>query len=88
MEIGNDLIVLIDPRRPTGVGESLSGDKAFYINLLNNEDWPHVEADPAFTELAAEEKRIVRKKYPQVLERYQIISTTSMSYRRVGRIIP
>jgi hypothetical protein len=76
--MGNEtsLIVLINPKQQIGVGESLSGDKAFYINVTKQEDWPQVEANSAFKELTKEEQLIVRKKFPIVLERFQIISAS------------
>ena len=70
-----EIFVLIDPRRPTGLGESISGEKAFFVNVLQDEYLPHVESEPAFKQLTAEEKEIVRKIFPDVLERFRIITS-------------
>lgn len=79
------LIVLIDPKKPTGVGESLSGDKAFFINITEHEEWQYVENDPSYKALSAEERQVVRKKFPAVLERYKIISARRLV--SVSRIV-
>jgi hypothetical protein len=57
------MIVLVDKRRTTGIGESLSGDKAFYINANLIDNWYGVEMHPDFQRLSPQEQNEVRTKY-------------------------
>jgi hypothetical protein len=73
-----DLLVFVDPKRPTGTGESISGSAAFFINAAISEEWHVVEQHPAFTQLCPEHQEIVRKKFPVCVERYKAIYFTSV----------
>ncbi|MBJ6724451.1 hypothetical protein [Geomesophilobacter sediminis] len=67
------MIVIVDPKRPTGAGESLSGAKAFFINPAVAENWPAIERHPDFQELAPAEKEDVKLKLPVSVQRYKAI---------------
>jgi len=57
------MIVLIHKRHPTGIGESLSGKKAFFINAIMIDNWYKVETHPEFQYLSIQEQNEVRTKY-------------------------
>ena len=70
------MIVIVDNKRSTGVGESLSGAKAFYINAALAEDWKAVESHPDFRHLDYAERMDVKSKFPVSAERYKVIWST------------
>ncbi len=57
------MIVLIHKSYPTGIGESLSGQKAFFINPTLIDSWNKVETHPEFQRLNTQEQDEVRTKY-------------------------
>jgi len=59
------MIVLIHKLHPTGIGESLSGKKAFFINSTLIDNWYKVETHPEFQRLNTQEQNEVRAKYPR-----------------------
>jgi hypothetical protein len=63
-------MVFVDPRRPTGLGESLSGGRAFYINVERHDQWPVVETHAAFRDLDPDDQEIVRARFTTALDRY------------------
>ena len=67
------LMVFVDPWRPTGLGESPSGGRAFYIGITRHDQWPDVEEHPAFRELPHEDQEIVRSRFVTALDRYLIL---------------
>lgn len=67
---GEEMIVIVDPRRPMGVGESLSGARAFYISVTRHDDWPEVETHPEYRRLHSADQAVVREKFTVSLERY------------------
>lgn len=67
------MIVIVDTRRPTGIGESLSGNPAFYINADCLDDWQTVENNPDYLTLAPDDQRDVRSKFPLAVERHRVI---------------
>jgi hypothetical protein len=62
------MIVFVDERRPTGIGESLSGAVAFYINAALINDWHSVETHPDFQRLDTQDQDDVRAKFPRCVE--------------------
>ena len=68
------MIVIIDDRRPTGIGESVSGAKAFYINSTLIDDWYRVETHPNFQRLGPQDKDAVRENFPRSLLIYHNIN--------------
>ena len=70
------MVVIVDNKRATGVGESLSGAKAFYINAGMAEDWQAVEHHPEFRSLDDAEREDVKCKFPVSAERYKAIWST------------
>jgi len=67
------MIVIVDTRRPTGIGESLSGNPAFYINADCMDDWQTVENNPDYLTLDSDEQQDVRNKFPLAVERHRVI---------------
>jgi len=67
------MIVIVDTRRPTGIGESLSGNPAFYINADCLDDWETVEHHPDYLSLDPNDQRDVRSKFPLAVERHHVI---------------
>ena len=67
------MIVIVDDKRPAGVGTSLSGAREFYITTGMIEAWQAVEDHPEYQKLDAEEREIVRSKYPLSVEIYRMI---------------
>lgn len=70
------MIVIIDNKRPTGLGESLSGAKAFYIDAALAEDWKGVECHPDFQQLDYADRMEVKSKFPVSAQRYKAIWST------------
>jgi hypothetical protein len=70
------MIVIVDNKRPTGAGESLSGARAFYINKGMMEDWQAVENHPEYRQLEPGEREIVKTKFPLSVEIYKMIWST------------
>ena len=73
------MLVYIDPRRPTGIGESLSGAPAFYIHVTTLNRWAEIEQHPAFLALPPAEQQIIRDKFPICLERYRFLQAAHSS---------
>jgi hypothetical protein len=73
---GSTMVVLIDNMRPTGIGESLSGSKAFFINKSMMEDWQSIEKHPEYLQLQPDERADVKSKYPLSVQIYKIIWST------------
>ena len=69
------MLLFIDPRRPMGIGESLSGLSAFYITITTVEDWHLVEQSPDFRRLQAQDQETIKMKFPLCLERYHAIQS-------------
>ena len=70
------MIVIVDNKRPTGVGESLSGAKAFYLSAGMIEEWQAVDQNPEFQRLDAAEREEVKHKLPVSIERFKAIWST------------
>ena len=67
------MIVFIDDRRPTGIGESLSGAKAFYINSSLCNNWYSVEVHPEFQCLDPQDQESIKAAFPRCLMIHQNI---------------
>jgi hypothetical protein len=76
------MVVIVDNKRPTGVGESLSGAKAFYVSAAMIEDWHAVEQHPEFRRLDADEREDVKYKFPVSAQRYKAIWSTRFVFPR------
>lgn len=74
--IEEQIIVIVDPRRPMGVDESPSGARAFYINVTRHDAWPEVESHQSFLQLSPHEQDTVRAMFTTSLERYLFIFET------------
>ncbi len=70
------MIVIVDNKRSTGVGESLSGAKAFYIDAAMVEDWKAVEGHREFRGLDCNERMDVKIKFPVCAKRYKALWST------------
>ena len=70
------MIVLVDNKRPTGIGESLSGAKAFYISSEDIDDWQIVELHPDYQMLDVQDRLRVEAKFPESVERYKALWST------------
>ena len=73
------MIIFVDDRRPTGLGESLSGAVAFYINSALIDDWHKVETHPEFQRLNPQDQEIVRSKFPRSVQIHQAIKNACFS---------
>ena len=69
------MLVLVHDRLPTGIGESLSGSRAFIVNSLLVDDWHSVEAHPDFQSLTPDEQEEVRKNFPRCVEYHRVLRT-------------
>jgi len=67
------MIVFVDDRRPTGLGESLSGAEAFYISSTLIDDWHSVERHPEFQRLDPLDQEAVRSKFPRSVQIHHAI---------------
>lgn len=70
------MIVLVDNKRPTGIGESLSGAKAFFINASQISDWHNIEENPEYQHLDTDEQLSVKVNFPLSVQRFKAIWST------------
>ncbi|HBG04857.1 MAG: hypothetical protein A2075_11330 [Geobacteraceae bacterium GWC2_58_44] len=71
------MVFFIHDRRPTGIGESLSGARAFYINSAQIDDWRSVETHPEFRSLDPEDQETIKAGFPRSVEIHRILKNTS-----------
>ena len=71
------MVVFVHDRLPTGIGVSLSGAKAFYINSAQIDDWQKVETHPEFRSLDPADQEVVRSEFPRSVEIHRILKNTS-----------
>jgi len=71
------MVVFVHDRLPTGIGVSLSGTKAFYINSAQIDDWQNVEKHPEFRSLDPEDQEVIRSEFPRSVEIHRILKNTS-----------
>lgn len=71
------MVFFIHDRIPTGLGVSLSGATAFYINSSMIDDWQKVETHPEFQSLDPKDQQMIRREFPRSLEIHRIIKNTS-----------
>lgn len=71
------MLVFVHDRLPTGIGESLSGAKAFYINSSQMEDWQNVERHPEFRRLDPADQEAIRSEFPRSVQIHRILKKTS-----------
>ena len=70
------MIDFIHDRQPTGMGVSLSGSAAFFINSSLSDDWQRVESDPEFQRLGPQDQAAVKASFPRCLQYYLAIKAT------------
>ena len=75
------MVVFVHDRLPTGIGESLSGTKAFYINSNIIDDWQRVEKHPEFSSLDPVDQEVIRSEFPRSVEIHRILKNTSFTWR-------
>lgn len=71
------MVLLIHDRIPTGLGESLFGAKAFFINSSQIDDWSSVESSPEFQNLDPEDQEVIRTAFPRSVQVHRIIQNTN-----------
>lgn len=70
------MIVIVDNKRPTGTGESLSGAKAFFINEAMIEDWDSIERHKDFQRLNPAEQADIRDQFCVSVQRFKALWST------------